>query len=102
MSLPPLPVSGRDLGLGRIPCHAGVPIRQDEASQGWGRFSPFQKGGRKRHAHQYQGLCIIRESYVEKAPPFVMLEHSEASQGGASQLQKTPCRPEILRRPNNS
>ena len=29
-----------------------------------------------------QGLCIIRESYVEKATPFVMLERSEASQGG--------------------
>jgi len=39
---------------------------------------------------------------VEKATPFVMLEHSETSQGGASQLQKTSCRPEILRRPNNS
>jgi len=35
-----------------------------------------------------QGLCIIRESCVAKATPFVMLEHSEASQGGASQLQK--------------
>ena len=32
----------------------------------------------------------------------VMLERSEASQGGASQSEKTPCHPEILRRPDNS
>ena len=37
-----------------------------------------------------QGLCIIGESYVEKVPPFVMMERSEASQDGASQLKKTP------------
>ncbi len=58
-----------------------------------------------------QGLCIIGESYVEKVPPFVMLERSEASchagakrsiSGWGKSTEKNPCHPEILRRPDNS